>query len=606
MKTLLLPRINGTRRCTLVWLLIFSWAALTQEPPAAEDAKAALIQQLKSPDWKVRQQAVETLKSNRSMSHVVVSTLIESIPAANENARFQISSTLGLVVLQVSEAIPTLEKALKHSRPEVRAYAAFAFTSLRDQASGKAVVPALLDLLHDKDARVRGRAVQTLGSLDPANSSLVSLFVTALRDPDAKVRMFAAGALGRTGSGTPEVRDALTIALRDEAPEVRMIAADVLGGMKAEAKEVASAITEAQFNYITNQGAIVITGYIGSGGEVVIPDKLKGLVVNRIGNDAFRGCYSVTSLRIPSSVSGIGDGAFTSCNIANVTIPSSVINIGLAAFGVCANLSAVTVDDANPFFSSVDGVLLNKSQTTLIQDPGGRAGSYTIPNSVIRIGEAAFMRCNTLTGISIPDPVTSIGNDAFAGCSSLTTFPVANGVTQIGTNAFSGCSGLASAAIPSGIKSLRDGTFSYCTGLTNVWMPKGVTSIGQNVFSGCTGLTTATIPSNVTNIGDSAYFYCTNLTSLAFPDSVTRIGAAAYHYCINLTNVTIPASVSVIGNWAFGGCPSLKTVRFLGNAPNPATVGTNVFTASDQVTVYRPKAAQGWGSAFGGRPTALE
>ncbi len=606
MKTRSLLTINWACRSTLVWLLVFSWAALTQEPSAAEDAKSALIQQLKSPDLKVRQQAVETLKANPSMSHVVVSALLESIPAANENARFQISSTLGVVVLQVSEAIPTLEKALRHPRPEVRAYAAFAFTYLHDQASGKAVVPSLVDLLHDKDARVRGRAVQTLGSLDPANSSLVSLFVAALKDSDPKVRMFAAGALGRTGSGTPQVREALTIALRDEAPEVRMIAADVLGGMKAEAKEVASAITEAQFNYITNQGAIVITGYIGSGGDVLIPDKLKGLVVNRIGNDAFRGCYSVTGLKIPSSVSSVGDGAFASSSITNVTIPSSVTHIGVAAFGVCAGLSAIVVDDANPFFSSVDGVLLNKSQTTLIQYPGGRAGSYTIPNSVIRIGEAAFARCGALTGITMSDHVTSIGNDAFAGCSSLTTFPVANGVTQIGTNAFSNCSGLASAAIPSGVKKLTDGAFSYCTGLTNVSMPKGVTSIGHNVFSGCTGLTTTTIPSSVTNIGDSAYFYCTNLTSVAFPDGVTRIGAAAFHYCIRLTNVTIAGSVNAIGDGAFGGCPSLKTVRFQGNAPNPATVGTNVFIASDQVTVYRSKDAKGWGPAFGGRPTALE
>ena len=46
----------------------------------------------------------------------------------------------------------------------------------------------------------------------------------------------------------------------------------------------------------------------------------------------------------------------------------------------------MTVDTNNPAYSSVDGVLFNKSQTTLIQCPGAKTGSYTIPNSVTSIG----------------------------------------------------------------------------------------------------------------------------------------------------------------------------------------------------------------------------
>ena len=56
----------------------------------------------------------------------------------------------------------------------------------------------------------------------------------------------------------------------------------------------------------------------------------------------------------------------------------------------CTSLTGITVDAFNSFYSSVDGVLFNKSQTTLIQCPGGKAGSYTIPNSVTDIGYHAF------------------------------------------------------------------------------------------------------------------------------------------------------------------------------------------------------------------------
>ena len=68
------------------------------------------------------------------------------------------------------------------------------------------------------------------------------------------------------------------------------------------------------------------------------------------------------------------------------------------------------MDALNSVYSSVDGVLFNKSQTTLIQYPGGKAGSYTIPNSVTSIGDYAFSGCTSLTSVTIPNSVTSIGD----------------------------------------------------------------------------------------------------------------------------------------------------------------------------------------------------
>jgi hypothetical protein len=78
------------------------------------------------------------------------------------------------------------------------------------------------------------------------------------------------------------------------------------------------------------------------------------------------------------------------------------------------------VDALNSFYSSVDGVLFNKSTNTLIRCPEGKAGNYTVPTSVTNIGDSAFVMCTSLPNITIPNSVTSIESYAFASCSNLT------------------------------------------------------------------------------------------------------------------------------------------------------------------------------------------
>src|SRR5207249_1103539 len=125
---------------------------------------------------------------------------------------------------------------------------------------------------------------------------------------------------------------------------------------------VASA--EAQFTYVTNNGAITITGYTGPGGAVAIPDTINSWPVVRIGNSAFYGSRSLT----------------------NITIPNSVTSIGYRAFAGCTRLAEITVDAQNAVYSSVNGVLFDKSQAMLIEYPAGKVGGYTIPNSASSIG----------------------------------------------------------------------------------------------------------------------------------------------------------------------------------------------------------------------------
>ncbi|MGM9616182.1 leucine-rich repeat domain-containing protein, partial [Butyricicoccus sp.] len=128
--------------------------------------------------------------------------------------------------------------------------------------------------------------------------------------------------------------------------------------------------------------------------------------------------------------------------LTSVTIPDSVTTIGSSAFSRCKSLTAINVNKNNTAYCSVNGVLLNKNQTQLLQYPGGKSGAYTIPDSVTAVGFNAFYYCDGLTSVTIPDSVMTIGSSAFFSCSSLTSVTIGTGVTHIANWAFDSCNSL--------------------------------------------------------------------------------------------------------------------------------------------------------------------
>ena len=308
--------------------------------------------------------------------------------------------------------------------------------------------------------------------------------------------------------------------------------------------------------------------------SIVIPSS-----VTHIGEGAFAGCEGLTSIAIPSSVTSIGDYAFVLCDrLTKVDIPSSVTSIGLDAFGNCGSLRDIMVGELNSVYSSLDGVLFNKSQTILCQYPAGRTGAYTIPAIVNVIGEKAFDTCRNLTGVTIPSNITSIRDYAFQACSGLTNVVIPGTVASIGQN-----------------------VFVWCHGLTSVTISEGITSIGGWAFYDCIMLTSVTIPSSVTSIGHDAFGYCRKLSNVVIGKGVTNIVDYAFQGCSSLSRIAISSSVTMIGTWAFQDCKALTSVVFTGNAPS---VGPRVFQDAVNVTVYYLPGTTGWGAMFSERPTA--
>ena len=353
-----------------------------------------------------------------------------------------------------------------------------------------------------------------------------------------------------------------------------------------------------------------------------VPSSLKEVVITggaSIGNNAFSGCSSLTSITIPDGVTSIGNSAFSGCSsLTSITIPDGVTSIGNSAFSGCSSLTSITIPDG---VTSIGNYAFN-----------GCSGltSITIPDSVTSIESYAFSNCSGLTSITIPDSVTSIESGTFSGCSSLTSITIPYSVTSIGDGAFSSCHILTSINVESAnsvyhstgnclietasktlilgcqnsiipndgsVTSIGSYAFHNCTGLTSITIPDNVASIESNAFTGCNSLASITIPfvgsggsSNAhfgyifgasrysdnntyvpsslkevvitggTNIENYAFYWCSGLTSITIPDSVTSIESSAFYGCSGLTSITIPDSVTSIESSAFYGCSGLTSI----------------------------------------------
>lgn len=213
--------------------------------------------------------------------------------------------------------------------------------------------------------------------------------------------------------------------------------------------------------------------------------------VKRINTYAFAGCNSLSKVTIPDSVTLIEENAFQNAGIKEIYIGSGAIydTFSETEFYGCNNLEKITVSENNLNFSSLDGILFNKSKTEILRYPANKSGDiYKIPSTVTIIHEACFRENKNLKEITLPNNLNTIKSIGFYKCDNL-----------ININ------------FPSSLKEIESGAFYQCTNLESVILHEGITTIGESAFKGCRSVKEIYIPSTVTKIEEEAFSGCSHI-----------------------------------------------------------------------------------------------
>lgn len=321
-------------------------------------------------------------------------------------------------------------------------------------------------------------------------------------------------------------------------------------------------------------------------GVFKLPAEYEGLPVTGIAEYGFA-YYSFENIKIPETLTTIGDGAFKGCELRGIELPNAVAEIGASAFADCDLLESVTLPDS-----------LTRIEEKTFQ-ACSRLTEIQLPQTLVWIGDYAFAGC-AISNVAIPDTVTAMGNYVYNG-SSVTSVTFGKGITEIPQGGFEHCVQLLRVEFLGKVTAIGAEAFRYCERLTGVILPETLTAIGAEAFRFCHGLTEIEIPQNVSDIGNLAFEYCQNLTRLVCTHTVKNIGNFAFssipvkeakvtvktlsvlptkeletititsgttiednlfNYCKNLKSVVFECDIIKIGERAFEGCESLTDIEF--------------------------------------------
>ncbi len=215
--------------------------------------------------------------------------------------------------------------------------------------------------------------------------------------------------------------------------------------------------------------------------KLTLPAKLE-----KIEAEAFYASgQNIDTLLLPDTLTEIGELAFYGwSSIRTVHLPKALTQLGDYVFDGCDALQEISVEQDNPNYTAVDGVLHDKARTRLIKYPPARyEESYTLRDGVQTVDGWAFVGAGNLKHIDLNEAVT-IGEEAFYGCNALETIAINDAVTE-----------------------LPSAAFTLCSALKEITIPANCTTIGAHCFTGCSSLQEVTVPAGVNNIGDYAFGY---------------------------------------------------------------------------------------------------
>lgn len=194
---------------------------------------------------------------------------------------------------------------------------------------------------------------------------------------------------------------------KDEEPAAECVSEDVQaeisnenelsGEITTETENVPENGTQEQHDWeakLYSDGTAEITKYTGSDKDVVIPSTIEGHTVTSLEQKVFYNNTTVETIHIPATVTSMGH-------------PGDVMT---TTFKGATSLKSITVEEGNPVYFSIDGVLFMYAATDstpmLMVYPASKDGaSYYIPKNVGNICDYAFSETINLNKIVVPDTV---------------------------------------------------------------------------------------------------------------------------------------------------------------------------------------------------------
>lgn len=268
----------------------------------------------------------------------------------------------------------------------------------------------------------------------------------------------------------------------------------------------------------------------------------------------------------PEGVQYIDNNALQAATeLESFHITKDVKSIGELVFLFCTQLTEITVDPDNKYFTSVDGVLYSKDKTRLMAYPPGRPGaSYEIIQSATSIKPGAFALVPSLLGVTVAKGNTALraSKGALYTRNMLTllyqpTIPQ----TAPGTDKL---------ALNEGLETIARYALAYNHTVTEITLPGSLKTIEANALSNNPNLNGIKweegVEPELEAIGDSAFYHDGQFAKLQHIPSLKTLGAGVFIKNANLLEVHIPANCT-IGDKAFFECLALQNLYSYGMTP---------------------------------------
>jgi len=348
--------------------------------------------------------------------------------------------------------------------------------------------------------------------------------------------------------------------------------------------------------------------------------------LRRIEQGAFRACYNLKQVKayngltyigeeafyaspleaiaLPETVTAIGWRAFAGTKLTFVTLPASLTHLGSGAFYGCQKLTGILVAPGNAKYTSMDGVLFSADRLTLLAYPAGKGTSYSVPEGTQVIAAEAFRDCPMLTDLRLPNGLKKIAPLAFCDTLNLERVGLPGTLESIGSAAFGKSLGaerthtLSRITLGENLTWIGEGAFDgyYFSGF---YVTKGNTAFssdgaylmntsGSRLIRVPTQLQgVARIPNTVNHIEAGAFTDCTGLTEILLPDSVTSIAELA-DIPSTVTRLTIGKGLLNWNNLKY--CASIASLGIPAGNPNFKVVDGNLYNGDvTELLLFRSK-----------------